>query len=69
MFPLRHGEALAGEIPGARLLVLEGAGHGIDRTDWDAIAEAVLEHTGLAGSADQPSRARRGDEFGAARRS
>ena len=28
MFPLEHGEALAEEIPGARLLPLEGAGHG-----------------------------------------
>ena len=45
MFPARHGEALADEIPGARLLTLEGAGHGIDRADWDAVAGAILEHT------------------------
>ena len=50
MFPLGHGEALAGEIPGARLVMLEGAGHGIDRADWDAIAEAVLGHTAIAGT-------------------
>ena len=31
MFPLGHGEALAEEIPGATLLPLEGAGHGVDR--------------------------------------
>src|SRR5262249_6824922 len=29
MFPLGHGEALAAEIPGARLVTLEGAGHGV----------------------------------------
>jgi pimeloyl-ACP methyl ester carboxylesterase len=45
MFPLAHGEALAGEIPGARLLTLEGAGHGIERADWEKIARAILAHT------------------------
>jgi pimeloyl-ACP methyl ester carboxylesterase len=49
MFPLEHGEALADEIPDARLLVLEGAGHGLYRADWDRVAEAILEHTGTAG--------------------
>ena len=34
MFPLEHGEALATEIPNARLLALPGAGHGIVRADW-----------------------------------
>jgi pimeloyl-ACP methyl ester carboxylesterase len=45
MFPLEHGEALAEEIPGARLLTLEDAGHGVDRADWAALARAILEHT------------------------
>jgi len=45
MFPLEHGRALVEEIPGARLLALEGAGHGIDQLDWDAIVRAILEHT------------------------
>ena len=45
MFPLGHGEALAEEIPGATLLPLEGAGHGVDRADWDTIVPAILEHT------------------------
>jgi pimeloyl-ACP methyl ester carboxylesterase len=45
MFPLEHGEALAAEIPNARLLVLENAGHGIDRADWETIAHAILELT------------------------
>jgi pimeloyl-ACP methyl ester carboxylesterase len=45
MFPLAHGQALAEEIPGARLLTLEGAGHGVDRADWQPIAHEILEHT------------------------
>jgi pimeloyl-ACP methyl ester carboxylesterase len=48
MFPLEHGEALVGEIPGARLLRLEDAGHGVDRADWAAIGRAILEHTASA---------------------
>ena len=45
MFPLEHGEALADEIPGATLLPLEGAGHGVDRADWEAIVHARVQHT------------------------
>jgi pimeloyl-ACP methyl ester carboxylesterase len=48
MFPLGHGEALAEEIPGASLLRLEGAGHGIDRADWDTLVRAILDHTEIA---------------------
>jgi pimeloyl-ACP methyl ester carboxylesterase len=44
MFPLEHGEALAREIPGARLLTLEGTGHGVERADWETIARAILAH-------------------------
>jgi pimeloyl-ACP methyl ester carboxylesterase len=51
MFPLEHGRALAEEIPGARLLTLEGAGHGVDRVDWDAIVRPILEHTERASGA------------------
>jgi pimeloyl-ACP methyl ester carboxylesterase len=46
MFPLGHGQALAAEIPGARLLTLNGAGHGVDRADWETIVRAIIEHTG-----------------------
>jgi pimeloyl-ACP methyl ester carboxylesterase len=46
MFPIGHGEALAEEIPDARLLRLEGAGHGVFWPDWEAIAGAILDHTG-----------------------
>lgn len=45
MFPIAHGEALAAAIPGAVLVPLEGAGHGVDRADRGAIALAILEHT------------------------
>ena len=45
MFPLEHGQALADEIPGARLLPLQDAGHGVARADWETIARAVLGHT------------------------
>lgn len=45
MFPPDHGQALADEIPGAALLWLEGAGHGVYRADWEAIIGAILEHT------------------------
>jgi pimeloyl-ACP methyl ester carboxylesterase len=45
MFPVEHGEALAEAIPDARLLRLEGAGHGAFRVDWEAIVAAILEHT------------------------
>ena len=45
MFPIEHGEALAEEIPDARLLRLVGAGHGVYRADWEAIVAAILEHT------------------------
>ena len=45
MFPLAHGQALASEIPSARLLRLEGAGHGVQRADWNVITEAIATHT------------------------
>lgn len=45
MFPVEHGEALAHEIPGAKLVRLDGAGHGIDPADRDTIAGAIIDHT------------------------
>jgi pimeloyl-ACP methyl ester carboxylesterase len=45
MFPLEHGRTLAEEIPGATLLVLDSAGHGVYRDDWETIVPAILEHT------------------------
>jgi pimeloyl-ACP methyl ester carboxylesterase len=46
MFPVAHGEALAEELPDGRLMVLEGAGHGLDRADWETVARAIVAHTG-----------------------
>lgn len=48
LFPLDHGIALAGEIPGARLLRLDGAGHLLHRDDHEAVAAAILDHTAAA---------------------
>jgi pimeloyl-ACP methyl ester carboxylesterase len=45
MLPLGHGEALAEEIPAARLLRLRGAGHGVERADWEAVVGAIVAHT------------------------
>jgi pimeloyl-ACP methyl ester carboxylesterase len=47
LFPLEHGKALSEEIQAARLMPVEGAGHGVDRADWDTVAQAILEHTGI----------------------
>jgi pimeloyl-ACP methyl ester carboxylesterase len=51
MFPLAHGEALVEEIPRASLLAVAGAGHGLDRRDWNSIVPEILEHTARGGSA------------------
>lgn len=46
MFPLAHGRALADEIPGAELLVVPGAGHGVPpRRAWPVLVEGLLRHT------------------------
>ncbi|HET7048837.1 MAG TPA: alpha/beta fold hydrolase [Solirubrobacteraceae bacterium] len=45
MFPAEHGEALAQEIPAARLLRLDGAGHGIHSSDRETIAAAINDHS------------------------
>ncbi|WP_354638108.1 alpha/beta fold hydrolase [Kitasatospora camelliae] len=47
LFPLPHAEALAGRIPGATLLPLPDAGHGITRADWPTVVPAVLRHTAM----------------------
>jgi pimeloyl-ACP methyl ester carboxylesterase len=45
LFPIEHGEALAAEIAEAKLMRLDGAGHGVTRADWPPIVRAILEHT------------------------
>jgi pimeloyl-ACP methyl ester carboxylesterase len=46
-FPLDHGQWLAEHIVGARLVVMEKAGHEVPPALWDFFAEAVLRHTSL----------------------
>jgi pimeloyl-ACP methyl ester carboxylesterase/catechol 2,3-dioxygenase-like lactoylglutathione lyase family enzyme len=43
--PLGHGQALAGEIGGAELLVLPHTGHELPRRSWDTVIPALLIHT------------------------
>ena len=45
LFPLAHGQALAAEIPDARLLVLGQTGHELPEPVWDVVVPAILEHT------------------------
>jgi pimeloyl-ACP methyl ester carboxylesterase len=46
MFPPAHGVALAEEIPGASLLLLERTGHELPRAAWDEVVPALIRHTG-----------------------
>jgi pimeloyl-ACP methyl ester carboxylesterase len=46
VLPLPHGRALRDAIPGAELLVLEGAGHDLPAGVWDAFVPALVRHTG-----------------------
>jgi pimeloyl-ACP methyl ester carboxylesterase len=46
LFPYGHGEALAEEIPDARLIALEGMGHEMPpRPLWAQVVREILEHT------------------------
>jgi pimeloyl-ACP methyl ester carboxylesterase len=45
ILPFAHGEAVANEIPGAKLLAMDGVGHEIPEGEWDVIVPAILEHT------------------------
>jgi pimeloyl-ACP methyl ester carboxylesterase len=45
VFPIAHGAALAGDIPGARLLELEQTGHELPPAVWDTVVPAILEHS------------------------
>jgi pimeloyl-ACP methyl ester carboxylesterase len=46
LFPYGHAEALATEIPGSRLLALEGVGHEMPPpATWDEVVRAILDHT------------------------
>ena len=51
LFPPAHGHALAEAIPGAVLLTIDGAGHGVDQADWPILLPTILEHTAVTGRA------------------
>ena len=48
LFPLPHGEALADEIPGAELLVIDGLGHELPPWAWDEVLPALIDVTSRA---------------------
>lgn len=48
IFPVEHGAALAGIVPGARLVRIEGGGHELHPADWDTIVAAIAGHTAAA---------------------
>jgi pimeloyl-ACP methyl ester carboxylesterase len=55
LVPLAHGRATARVIPGAKLLVVEGLGHGIAYpTLWDEIIDAITQHTSAASGRERP---------------
>jgi pimeloyl-ACP methyl ester carboxylesterase len=45
--PLDHAKAMAHEIPGAKLIVVEGMGHVLSPSSryWDVFADALIAHT------------------------
>ncbi|AKU15721.1 alpha/beta fold hydrolase [Luteipulveratus mongoliensis] len=45
LLPLPHGQALRDAVPGAQLLVLEGAGHDLPKPLWDSFVPALIQHT------------------------
>jgi pimeloyl-ACP methyl ester carboxylesterase len=46
LFPPGHGEALAREIPAARLVLVPGMGHQVPpAVTWDVVIPAILENT------------------------
>ncbi len=45
LFSLPHGEALAREIPGAQLLVIDGLGHEFPPSAWDEVLPALIAVT------------------------
>jgi pimeloyl-ACP methyl ester carboxylesterase len=46
LFPPAHGEALACEIPTAKLLVIDGLGHEFPPSAWDEVLPALIAVTG-----------------------
>lgn len=44
VLPLPHSEAIAKSIPGAKIVILKGAGHELHKDDWEDIADAIPLH-------------------------
>lgn len=49
LLPYPHGVALAGAVPGAQLVTVEGGGHELHERDWDQVLEAIVRHTATPG--------------------
>lgn len=47
VLPFANAVAMAREIPGARLISIEGMGHELPSGAWPVIVPAILEHTSL----------------------
>jgi pimeloyl-ACP methyl ester carboxylesterase len=45
VFPPAHGEAIRAAVPDGRLVVLEGAGHGVPAERWDVFVDVLSDHT------------------------
>lgn len=45
LFPVGHAEAMAREVPGARLVLLEGAGHELPEQTWHVAISEILAVT------------------------
>jgi pimeloyl-ACP methyl ester carboxylesterase len=46
LFPPAHGRALAGAIPGARLVELDGVGHQLPPPQtWERLVDVLIDHT------------------------
>ncbi|MGI9099485.1 MAG: alpha/beta fold hydrolase [Solirubrobacteraceae bacterium] len=46
LLPPAHGEALAREIAGAKLLLVDGLGHEFPPSAWDEVLPALIAVTG-----------------------
>jgi pimeloyl-ACP methyl ester carboxylesterase len=57
ILPFPHGQALATEIPGARLEAMDGIGHELPEGEWDHVIGSILAHTGEAGAPKPKKRA------------
>ncbi|WP_202868297.1 alpha/beta fold hydrolase [Kribbella sindirgiensis] len=49
LLPLPHGESVRDAVPGARLVILPGMGHGLSAPYWNTFVDELVEHTAHAG--------------------